>query len=134
MEFLEDKEDLDNKGMYIYEFYDDMDESLRKRFSILGNEAYWYPFINDPKEVQRFEIEFQNLLAERQSSLYSLFATHFYTLELKNKTQKAVNKFWDGNNKKESNLKDEGKIEIEEEEKRRKDINQEKKEVDQVIY
>ena len=93
LEFLEDKEDLDNKGMYIYEFYDDMDESLRKRFSILGNEAYWYPFINDPKEVQRFEIEFQNLLAERQSSLYSLFATHLYILELKNKIQKAVSKY-----------------------------------------
>ena len=149
MNFLEDKEDLDHKGVYIYEFYDKMDESLKKRFNVLGDEDNWYPFINDPKEVQRFEIEYQNLLAERQGSFYCLFGTHLYTLELKDKIRKAINKSSNGKNKKEFKKKDEKEMKREEEEEEEEEeekekekergkieieIKQKKKEVDQVIY
>ena len=77
LEFLEDKEEYDNKSMYIYEFFDNMDESLAMKLRT-GDEKYWYPFINDQKEVQLFETEFQKLLTERQSNFYSLFPSHLH--------------------------------------------------------
>ena len=72
LELLEDKEEYDNKSVYIYEFFDDMDESLVKKFSVTGKDKHWYPFINDPKEVQLFEAEFQKLAANRQGNFCSL--------------------------------------------------------------
>ena len=78
LEFLVDKEEYDNKSMYIYEFNDTTDESLKKRFGVLGNEDYWYPFINDPKEVQLFETKFQKLAAQRQGSFYYLLPSYLH--------------------------------------------------------
>ena len=78
LEFLEDKIEYDNKSMYIFEFYDDMNEGLKNEFNVLGNEDYWYPFINDLKEVQRFETKFQQLLIDREGNFYSLLLSHLY--------------------------------------------------------
>ena len=73
LEFLEDKVEYDESATYVYEFYDDIDNNLQNKIPGLGNEKYWYPFINNLEEVQRFEMKFQVLLSERKGKYCFLF-------------------------------------------------------------
>ena len=69
IEFVENKEEIDNKSSYVYEFNDEYDLSLINSIKIQGNEQFWYPFLNDPNEIFLFETEFQNILNKRKSKL-----------------------------------------------------------------
>lgn len=67
LEFSQNTEEFDHRSQYIYKFYDAVDLNLQMKFGTKGNEDFWYPFTNDPKEVYIFETTFQDILQTRSS-------------------------------------------------------------------
>ena len=61
--------EIDNKGTYVYEFYDNNDRKLVKRYANINStrkrNQFWYCF-NNLEEINLFETEFRFYLTIRK--------------------------------------------------------------------